>query len=243
MKRFGVSALYAGLLAVGWMFCYDSPTRAAQFAHGGLTSGQGKMKFRVLYTSEHLPAEAQKVLTSAHGGFAVDTRAGKGETYFALPGAGIIQVSADMKSTRMLDTPADMKGANMHNTTIWYSPEGAAYLSFPGSQVAQVFTTTLDGKLVHSLKAPDGDTDVGHPVANDYFAGRGNFVPTDVEQLDGMFYIATGYSNLDYVLTARILSTNPFRTAWHDLAFGGKGTGAGQFGTAHGITVPPGKKR
>jgi hypothetical protein len=84
---------------------------------------------------------------------------------------------------------------------------------------------------------------LGHPTASDYFTGRGNFVPTDVEQLDGLFYITTGYSNLDFVLTARILSTNPFRAAWHDLAFGGKGTGTGQFGTGHGITVPPGTRR
>src|SRR5437763_15773309 len=55
-------------------------------------SGQGKMKFRLLYTSEHLPDDAKKVVVKAHGGFAVDRRAGKGETYFALPGAGIIQI-------------------------------------------------------------------------------------------------------------------------------------------------------
>src|SRR5690242_18986001 len=56
----------------------------------GIT-GQGKMKFRVLYTSERLPEEARKVLVKAHGGFAVDRRHGRGETYFALPGAGILQ--------------------------------------------------------------------------------------------------------------------------------------------------------
>jgi hypothetical protein len=56
-------------------------------------------------------------------------------------------------------------------------------------------------------------------------------------------YVATGYSNLDFVLSARLSSTGPFQAAWHDLAFGGKGTGPGQFGTGHGITVPPGLKR
>ena len=87
----------------------------------------------------------------------------------------------------------------------------------------RVFTTTLDGKLVHTLMPPDGTKDLGDPVANDYFMGRGGFIPTDVEQLDGTFYIATGYSNLDFILSARILSTNPFRTEWHDIAFGGRG--------------------
>jgi len=101
----------------------------------------------------------------------------------------------------------------------------------------------LDGKLVHTLKTPTAEDDFDQPAVNSYFKGKGSFIPTDVEQLDGMFYITTGYSNLDYVLTARIVSTNPFKVTWNDLAFGGKGTGVGQFGTAHGITIPPGTKR
>ena len=243
MKRFTVSALFVGLLAMSWMVGYDTPMDTAQSA--GHTSGQGKMKFKVLYTSDHLPPEARKeeVLTSAHGGFAIDRREGKGETYFALKGAGIIRISADLKSTKLLPTAADMKDANMHNATIWYAKDGAGFLTFPGQNAARVFTTSLDGKLVHSLKRPDGSSDLGHPTANDYFLGQGNFVPTDIEYLDGLLYVATGYSKLDYVLTARVLSTNPFNAAWHDLAFGGKGDGVGQFGTAHGITVPQGTKR
>lgn len=239
MKRFTLSALFAGLLAMSWLLLSDTPTTAAQ----STTSGVGKLKFRVLYTSSHLPAEAQAVLKNAHGGFAVDRRPGKGETYFALPGAGIIQISSDLKSTRMIATPAEMKDTNLHNTTIWYAPDGTPFLSFPGNQAAAVFTTNLDGNLLNTLNTPEGGTDLGHPIANDYFNGRGNFVPTDVEQLDGMLYMTTGYSNLDFVLTAQITSMNPLRTAWHDLAFGGRGTGPGQLGTGHGITVPPGTKR
>jgi hypothetical protein len=45
------------------------------------------------------------------------------------------------------------------------------------------------------------------------------------EQLDGLLYITTGYSNLDFVLTARITSYHPFNAVWHDLAFGGRGSG------------------
>ncbi|MBI1790802.1 MAG: hypothetical protein HYR60_25010 [Acidobacteria bacterium] len=232
MKRMILYTVFLGLLAMSWI-------RAA--ADG--VSGHGKMRFRVLYTSDHLPAEARQVLTGAHGGFAVDLRPGKGETYFSLKGAGIIQISSDLKSTRMLDTAPEMKNTNLHNTTIWYAPDGTPFLTFPGNEAGQVFTTGVDGRLVHALKAPDGETDLGHPVANDYFKGRGGFIPTDVEQLDGLLYMTTGYSNLDYVLTARILSTNPFKAVWHDLAFGGKGTGVGQFGTGHGITIPPGTKR
>ena len=61
-------------------------------------SGQGKLKFRVLYTAERLPPEARKVLVDAHGGFAVDRRPGKEETYFAIPGAGILRISSDLKA-------------------------------------------------------------------------------------------------------------------------------------------------
>lgn len=237
MKRFTINALFLAVLTAGWLLTTTAP------AQNGGTSGHGKLKFRVMYTSSHLPAEAQKVLKAAHGGFAIDRRSGKGETYFSLPGAGIIQISADMKSTRMVDTDPAMKGTNLHNTTIWNAPDGTAYLAFPGNGSASVYTTTLDGRLVHTLKTPAGGTDMGHPIATDYFAGRGSFIPTDVEQLDGMYYVSTGYSNLDFVLTAKIQPGSAFKAAWHDLAFGGRGTGQGQLGTGHGITVPPGTKR
>jgi len=45
-----------------------------------------------------------------HGGFAVDLRSGKGETYFGLKGAGIIQISGDLKSTRY--SPLDQINAS-----------------------------------------------------------------------------------------------------------------------------------
>src|SRR5215831_17560559 len=206
-------------------------------------SGQGKMKFRLLYSSDHLPEEARKVLVSAHGGFAVDRRPGRGEIYFALPGAGILQISADLKTVRVIETPDIMKKVNLHNTTIWQTLDGTPYLVFPANDAGKVFTTTLDGKLVHTLNTPAANDDFDQPEVNDYFFGKGNFAPTDVEELDGLYYITTGYSNLDFVLTARILRTSPFEAVWNDLAFGGKGDGPGQFGTAHGITIPPGKKR
>lgn len=239
MKRFTCSAAFVGLLAVGWSVAH-APRTSAQ---SELTSGQGKMTFKVRYTSSHLPEEAQSVLKGAHGGFAVDLRSGKGETYFALKGAGIIQIGSDLKKTRMVATPDEVKKTNLHNTQLWLGPNGSPYLTFPGNEANRVFTTTLDGKLLHTLTPPDPGTDMGHPVANDYFASKGAFVPTDVEQLDGLLYIATGYSKLDFVLTARITNFNPFTAVWHDLAFGGKGAGVGQFGTGHGITIKSGARR
>src|SRR5690242_10633195 len=111
-------------------------------------TGQGKLRFRLLYTSSHLPQEAQKVLKAAHGGFAFDRRPGKGELYFALPGAGIIQISSDLKKTKMIPTAPEMRDTNMHNALYWEAPTGQPYLTFPANQANRVFTTTLEGKLV-----------------------------------------------------------------------------------------------
>ncbi len=206
-------------------------------------TGQGDLSFRVLYTSSHLPDEAVAVLEAAHGGFAVDRRPGRGQTYFALPGAGIIEISGDLGSTRMVETDERMKGENMHNASIWYDADGTPFLTFPANGAGLIFTTTLEGELVHTLGIPGGRGTFDLPTVDDYFLVKGKFAPTDVDQLDSLFYVATGYSSLDYVLTARIESTNPFRANWYELAFGGKGAGAGQFGTGHGITVSSDRKR
>src|SRR5260370_10065200 len=197
------------------------------------------MSFKLLYTSTPLPAEAQKVLTGAQGGFAVDLRPGKGEAYFGLKGAGIIQISGDLKSTRLVDTPAEMKNTNLHNTAIWYAPDGSPYLTFPGNEANQVFTTNLDGKLLHTLHTPEAGVDLGNPIANDYFKGRGNFVPTDVDKVDDLLYITTGYSQLDFVLTARIVSTNPLQAAGNDLAFRGGGPWPVRSGVVLPAHMPP----
>src|SRR3954454_11623833 len=137
MKRISLLSLFAALLAISYLTANETAA----------VTGQGKMKFKVLYRSDHLPPEAQKVLKGAHGGFSVDLGKGKGETYFALKGAGIIQVSADLKSTRMVDTPEEMRNTNLHNTTIWHTPDGKSHLLFPGNEAHKVFVTGLDGRL------------------------------------------------------------------------------------------------
>src|SRR5690349_19682011 len=69
---------------VGGLFVSPSYAEEAAASQAGIT-GQGKYRFRLLYDNKHLPAKAVEVLKSAHGGFAVDRRPGKGEIYFALP--------------------------------------------------------------------------------------------------------------------------------------------------------------
>jgi hypothetical protein len=228
--RFSKRALQASLAASG---------DVAEKAPG--VSGQGAMKFKVLYTSDHLPPEAQKELKDAHGGFAVDRRPGQDEAYFALPGAGIVQISADFKTINMVETPDEMRKINLHDTNIWYDKDGTPYLVFPANSEGKIFTTTLDGKLVHRLDAPTAADKFEHHEVHDYFLGGGNFSPTAVEYLEGLYYVTTGYCNLDYVLTAKVSPAQQFEAVWNDLAWGGKGNGIGQFNTGHGITRVPGE--
>lgn len=213
-------------------------TSSSQEAAGPVT-GQGDLTFRVLQTGSILPDTARAVLEEAHGGFAVDRREGRGQTYFALPGAGIFRISADLGSVRRLDTPDAFGDANLHNTTIWYGPNGAGYLSFPSNDANSVFTTTLRGELVHVWSAPSSDHAFGSDSVNTFFREGGPFVPTDVARFGDRLYVTTGYSDLDYVLTGRIRTTgagDEVEVRWSDLAFGGRGTEPGQFGTGHGIT-------
>lgn len=220
----------------------QADANAAAKSVPGVT-GQGDLKFKLLYRSDFLPAEAVAVLKKAHGGFAVDRRKGKGEVYFALPGAGIIELSGDLKRSQMIATTPVMKDTNLHNAGIWYEKDGTPYLIFPGNEVGKVFTTKLDGTLVNTLDAPTADTEFGDETVNKYFDNSENkFVPTDVAKLGGLYYITTGYSSLDYVLTASV-AANAASVMWNKLAFGGRGTGVGQFGTGHGITVSPDGKQ
>lgn len=228
---------------------HSATTLAAVPALAGATlqptipmSGQGKWRFKVFLTSDRLPEEAKKALRSAHGGSAVDLRPGKGETYFFLRGAGILRVSADMQSVQMVPTDPAMKDKNMHQTTVWYGPDGAPYLVFPANETGQIFTTTLDGKLLNTLNIPTAGQELGNTVPDEYFAHNGSFAPTGVAYLDGLYYVSTGYCPLDYVLTAQV-RFNPVSAVWNDLSFGGRGNGVGQFGTGHSIRVPPLLKR
>src|SRR5437899_4452580 len=76
-------------------------------------------------------SEAQKVLVNAHGGFAVDRRPGHDETYFALPGAGILQISADLKIINMSGPAVHGKAAvDRKSTRLNSSHLGISYAGF-----------------------------------------------------------------------------------------------------------------
>ena len=204
------------------------------------TTGMGALRFRLLHAAQSiLPKEALLALEGAHGGFAVDRREGRGEIYFALRGAGIVRIAPTLDSAELVDTPDIMRYSTLHNTSLWYHDDDRTFLTFPCVDRASVFTTTTDGMLVHTLNTPSTDASFGPPAVNAYFSEGKPLIPTDVVYRNKMLYVTTGYSKLDYVLTARIESTEPFRAHWGRLAFGGKGTAPGQFGTGHGITLAP----
>lgn len=224
------------------------PAVAAPTERGGRTSvggtqravtGEDEWQFRVYSDRSILPPDALAVLKDAHAGFAVDRRPGAGETYFALKGGGIYVLSEDMKHVRRLSAPSALTGVNLHNATVWTGSNGTPYLTLPANDAGFVVTLTLDGALVNTLASPDAPNVFGNSVVNDYFRQGGKFVPTDVEILNDRAYVTTGYSSLDYVLTARVVGTESLALVWDRLAFGGRGDGAGQFGTGHGITATP----
>ena len=79
-----------------------------------------------------------------------------------------------------------MKNTNMHNAGIWNAPDGSSFLVFPGNEAGQVFITGVDGKLVHTIRPPEGGVDLGTPSPTITLPERG-LLPTDVDQLDGLY--------------------------------------------------------
>ncbi len=250
MRNVLVAAALAGLWAMpamahpnhGEPSAYATLLRVAQNANDispDKVSGDGEFKFRVFQTNAILPDEAQAHLVKAHGGFAVDRRDGKGEVYFALPNVGIIRVASDLSSTTLVPTPEQMIPLALHNTTIWHGGGVDGYLTFPDVSGNGIFTTDLNGEFKNAILPPGTDADFGPEPVRKYFQEGGKFVPTDTEHHDGTIYAVTGYSPLDYVLTAKVEGEGAFDTSWTDLAWGGKGDEPGQFQTAHGITNTP----
>jgi hypothetical protein len=143
-----------------------------------------------------------------------------------------------MKSSELIPTPDEVKNTNLHNALIWYGADGTPFLAFPANDANKVFTLSLDGKLLNTLEPPTGKQFADAAVTTYFSKGENKFVPTDLEFLNSTYYITTGYSALDYVLEAKVSPADgAVSTAWTEQAFGGKGTGPGQFGTGHGITV------
>lgn len=221
----------------------STPTPAPSKEEAGQISGQGEYRFRVRYRAKHLPRGARFWLGGAHSGFAVDRRPGRGEVYFGLAGAGIIRLSGDLSRAELIATDDAMRNQVMHNTGIWFADDGEGRLVFPAPDAECVFTTDLNGRLLNTLRKPAPGTPFTDPAAARYFDANGLFRPTDVEHLRDTYYIPTGYSDLDEVLTAGLHLHEPPGVEWGPLSFGGRGGAPGQFWTGHGITLDPDGER
>ena len=123
MKRFTISVLFVVLLAIAWTFSGGARSSAAQTgpASGGV-SGSGQDDVCALYTTTHLPPEATKGADRRARRLRRRPPAGGGLGF--VKGAGIIQISGDLKSTRILPTPDEVKNANLHNAAIWTAADG-----------------------------------------------------------------------------------------------------------------------
>ena len=191
---------------------------AQSVAARAATSGSGKWAFRV--ASEYrLPAKAQERINSAHGGFAVDPKTK--DLYFGLKGVGVVRLGPQPGDSEIINGFPELANGNLHNVTLFYH-QGKPILSCPDNETGHVYLLDLEEETLRTLDRPE---------VNQYYQDGGSFNPTDTEFAKSTLYVTDGYSAGNFVLMA-----NPFRPAWHDGFFGGKGAKHGRFGTCHGVT-------
>jgi hypothetical protein len=107
-----------------------------------------------------------------------------------------------------------------------------------------LIVNSADGTVLQELSAPKGgEFELGDCAgANAYYAKKRHlpkgtpkvFSCTDVTELNGSLYVVTGYCDGDFVLQAHWCEGCGV-WKWGSTAWGGKGTGAGRFQTAHGV--------
>lgn len=191
-----------------------------------------------------MPAEAKKYEKDLHGGFAEDAKTNK--VYTGIPGVGLFEISPDLTTWRKIGSDGRLLD-NIHGLTV-FEHDGRTTLALAQNDAQRVLLVGLDGNVQQELSRPRGG-EFAHDEANAYYSERRAssapkiFCCTDVCYLDGKLYVATGYSEGDFVLTASPASSKSTTTwAWggggasgEGVAWGGKGDRGGQFRTAHGI--------
>lgn len=195
-------------------------------------SGDGELVFEVAVRSDRLPpavfeknphsGDERTILECAHGGFAFDSRAGRGEVYWFLQGAGMLRVSADLSKLELLASDPTLTPFNLHNAT-FFEHGGAGRIAWPANDGARVFITDVEGRLVETIE---------RPTVAPYTEGA-DYRPTDTAYLDGLLWITDGYAS------KYVMSYDLDRRAWTGTIFGGQADEPepGKFGTNHGITI------
>ena len=189
------------------------------------TSGQGAFVFTHREELTHLPKAAQAHEVKLHGGFAEDERPGYGQLYYAMPGAGLLRISADLTTQEILELSPDLQAVNFHSTKIGEF-DGKLRLFLPANGEAFVAVLTLDGEVDFILSRPE---------FAEYANAEVPFRPTDTVLAGAQLWVADGYG-ANYISTADLATHR-----WTGL-FGGKTEDAhehGRFGTAHGMNLSP----
>jgi len=193
-----------------------------------LKTGQGAFVFSY---DENLtaafPEAAKEFEPAMHGGFNEDPETGI--IYTGIPGYGLCSISPDLKEWKKLGSDERLKD-NIHGI-VFFEHKGKRLLAV-AQEGKRVLVLNLDGTIVSDILKPKG-IEFDFVPANDFFKDKkSNFGVTDVTYLDGILYVAHGYSKGDFVLT---IEEKDGSWDWGKLAWGGKGKAPGQFQTAHGV--------
>ena len=173
------------------------------------------------------PDDAIKFEKRMHGGFNEDTETGI--VYTGIPGYGLCSISSDLRKWTTIGFDKRLKD-NIHGI-VFFVHKGEKFLAV-AQEGKRILVLNLEGKIISEILKPTGN-EFKFEKANKFFAlEESNFGVTDVTYLDGLIYVAHGYSKGDFILT--IEEKNGI-WSWSDLAWGGKGDMPGQFQTAHGI--------
>ena len=208
------------------------------------TTGQGDMVFS--WDREKtacFPADCPRDCQSdMHGGFTEDPATGT--VYTGIPGYGFCAISPDLTTWARLGSDPRLKD-NIHGLCCFVDAAGRTVVALAQNNDERVLIVAAStGAVLGELAMPKGGEFAFAP-ANAYYSKkplqqmpngaphRAKFACTDVAYLDGKLYVVTGYCDGDFVLTATLGAEGEW--TWGPLAWGGKGSGAGEFNTAHGV--------
>lgn len=207
---------------------HDHTHEGEEADHAKVVTGQGDFIFS---WDEELtaafPTAAVEFEKDMHGGFNEDPETGI--VYTGIPGYGLCSISPDLQTWSLLGTDARLKD-NIHGI-VFFVHKGKKHLAV-AQNGNRVLVLDLQGTILSEMVKPTGKEFAFAP-ANEFFSSEdSNFGVTDVTYLNGILYVAHGYSKGDFVMT---ITENDDRWTWGKLAWGGKGDNPGQFQTAHGI--------
>jgi len=194
-----------------------------------LTTGQGDFVFSFDESlTSALPEAALPHEKKMHGGFNEDPETNI--VYTGIPGYGLCAISADLKSWSKLGDDERLLGT-IHGLVFFvHNNEKRLAMAFPSAKY--ILIADIEGNVLQQIDQPKG-TEFDFAPANTFYTNdKKSFSVTDVTYLDGTIFAVTGYSKGDFVLTLKEANG---QWHWGKIAWGGKGSKAGQFNTAHGV--------